>query len=400
MKQLKNNLIFRPSSAHRWFHCPGSVAIESSVPDSESSVFALEGTAAHELCRYFAMLSASESDISQHIGKPLKSILPVIDVDIDLESSIRNIIIDPKMAAGVWKYCKYVYDLLNGESPLNRDIVQFEQYVKTDFGVGGTADCIVIDWPAELHIIDFKYGKRVSVDPFENLQLLIYAIGALNIEDDIEKVTLHIIQPRDKYGNHIKTWTLSKDELETKWIPKLKKAVSNCHNKQTTFKLGDWCRWCKGASAGICPKVTRTAQKLTKTKKDTKVPADIKKLSKLLQSEKAVLEYFNRAKMEAFNRLQRGESIPGYKLVQSFGNTTWKDADEVESDAISYGFSRYLYNTKLKTPNQLKKRLKENDFDTDWIDEMTHKPSKGLVLVPDTDKRPEYKTAKQDFEDE
>jgi hypothetical protein len=353
------------------------------------------------------MLSATESDISQHIGKTIKDVLPDNDHDNSYEN-IEDIIIDPEMAAGVWKYCKYVYDLLDGTSPLNRDIVQFEQYVNTGLNtipssgfitdIGGTADCIIIDWPTELHIIDFKYGAGISVDPYENLQLLIYAAGALNIEDDVEKVTLHIVQPRDKYGNHIKTWTLSKNELETKWIPNLKKAVSNCHNKQTTYKLGDWCRWCKGASAGICPKVTRTAQKLTKTKKDTKVPAEVKKLSKLLQSEKAVLEYFNRAKMEAFNRLQRGESIPGYKLVQSFGNTRWKDG--VEDYINQFTWNHRLYTEKLMTPNQAKKECKECNIELDWFDNYTERPSKGLVLVPDTDKRPEYKTAKQDFENE
>jgi hypothetical protein len=384
-------MILRPSSAHRWFNCPGSATLESQIPDPESSVYALEGTAAHELCRCFAMLSTNESKISDEIGKSIRDTLPNCDKEIE------NIIIDPEMAASVWKYCKYVYDLLDGASPLDRDMVQFEQRVQVDTDLGGTADCIIMDWPDTLHIIDFKYGIGVSVDPEENLQLLIYAIGALNIEDDFEKVTLHIVQPRDKYGNYFKTWTISKNELETKWAQKLRKAVSTCIEKPKLYRIGDWCRWCKGAD--ICPKVTRTAQKLVKTKKGATIPAEVKKLSKLLQSEQAVLEYFNKAKQDAFNRLQRGEDIPGYKLVQSFGNTTWINPDETQSDIIARGLSRFMYNTKLKTPNQLKKRLEENDFDSDWIDEQIHRPSKGLVLVPEKDKRPEYKTAKQDFED-
>lgn len=412
MTTLSKPPIFRPSSAHRWFNCPGSATLEAQVPESgssESSVFALEGSAAHELCRYFAMHASDNYKIDKSIGNNVKDVLPLgafnpddftYPEDID---RIKEILIDPQMASAVWMYCKYVYSIINSistsTSMLDREIVRFEEKVKTSFDVEGTADCLILDWPTELHVIDFKYGAGISVDVEENLQLLIYAIGALGIESDFDKVTLTIVQPRDKFGNYIKTWTITQQELTNKWVKKLEKAHSTCINKPSSYKIGDWCRWCKGASAGICTKVNRTAKGLAKTKKDTRVPVEVKKLSKLLQSEKAVLEYFNRAKMEAFNRLQRGESIPGYKLVQSFGNITWKDKFEAEKVALTYGLD-FTYNQKFKTPNQLKKAFDNEFFDTDWIDEHTHRPSKGLVLVPDTDKRTEYASAKKDFEDE
>ena len=38
-----------PSSAYRWIACPGSIRLSAGIPDT-SSVFAEEGTAAHELC--------------------------------------------------------------------------------------------------------------------------------------------------------------------------------------------------------------------------------------------------------------------------------------------------------------------------------------------------------------
>ena len=40
-----------PSGAHRWMACPGSIVLESNIPD-KGSVYADEGTAAHELAAW------------------------------------------------------------------------------------------------------------------------------------------------------------------------------------------------------------------------------------------------------------------------------------------------------------------------------------------------------------
>lgn len=390
---------FHPSSAHRWFNCPGSATAEAQIPYQPPNEYALEGLAVHALCAYFVMNNATEHEISQYIGKRIKDSIPR---QHDNNPDIDDIIIDPEMASAVWMYCDYIKQKLIDIDPvastLDRECIRFEERITTKFGINGIADCIILDWPTKLSIIDFKYGAGVSIDAKENLQMLIYALGALNsIESDFESVEMVIVQPRDKQGEKIKSWTISIDELNNKWLKKIQKAHSIAIAKPNLFRIGDWCKWCKATE--ICPKATRTTKSIVKDAKKAKVPVDVKKLSKLLQSETLILEYLNQAKLEAFNRLQRGEVVPGFKLVQSFGHTKWKDEEEVEEKCIFGGMKYLMYNEKLKSPNQMKKSLKQDGLQFDWVDKMTIRPLKGLVLVPESDKRPEYKTAKQDFEE-
>ena len=55
------------SSAHRWLHCPGSVAASEKIP-ARSSFAADEGSAAHELAEI--ALNAGKTDCSYLSGKP------------------------------------------------------------------------------------------------------------------------------------------------------------------------------------------------------------------------------------------------------------------------------------------------------------------------------------------
>ncbi len=406
MKILTSNKpVFRPSSAHRWSNCPGSATLEAQVPGKPASSYALEGTAAHELCRYFAMLSATRHKINQYVGEKIKNILPSNNPNL----GIADILFDPEMASAVWMYCEYVFNRLreinpNGltfNSALDREYIRFEEKVKTRFNVQGTADCIIMDWPTKLTVIDFKYGAGISVDPKENWQLMIYALGALDsIEDDFEEIEIVIVQPRDKQGETIKTWSLSLAEFKKKWVSKLQKAHTTALAKPNNFKIGAWCKWCNGAET--CPKATRTTTSIVKAAGVAKVPKEIRKIQKVLEAEQLVLEFLNQCKMEAFNRLQRGEVIPGYKLVQSFGNSKWIDEEKAKSKANFDIDEIFIHNRKLKSPSQMKKVFKEmgKSSKADWIDKHITRPLKGLVLVPESDKRSAYASAQQDFEDE
>ena len=73
--------------------------------------------------------------------------------------------------------------------------LDFSNYVKDGFGTGD----LVIVADDVIQVIDFKYGKGVAVSAEHNPQMMLYALGALNLYDylyDIKMVKMAIVQPR------------------------------------------------------------------------------------------------------------------------------------------------------------------------------------------------------------
>lgn len=99
-------------------------------------------------------------------------------------------------------YAAYVSELLETAKQTCADQVilieqrvDFSRWVQDGFG---TADCIVIA-DSEMNIVDYKHGKGVEVNAVDNPQMMLYALGALDIFDviyDIDSVRMTIYQRR------------------------------------------------------------------------------------------------------------------------------------------------------------------------------------------------------------
>ena len=90
--------------------------------------------------------------------------------------------------------------------------LDFSCYVPDGFGTGDFL--LVAD--GELHIVDLKYGKGVAVYADHNPQMMLYALGALNLFDclyDIKNITMTFHQPRLE---SVSSWSITVGEL-TKW---------------------------------------------------------------------------------------------------------------------------------------------------------------------------------------
>lgn len=118
--------------------------------------------------------------------------------------------------------------------------------------LGGTSDAII--WNAarrRLTVADLKYGKS-PVDPWENPQLLGYALGAVVANEWAPlELELAIVQPRVPSGDPVKIWE-PRDALGVaEFATDVTEIVSQIDSGNTKFVEGKYCFFC--AAKSMCP---------------------------------------------------------------------------------------------------------------------------------------------------
>ena len=213
------------SSSHRWLHCPPSIRLGEKF-ENKSSDYAQQGTEAHSLCEY--KLKAA---LGRRARDPTKKLS---FYDKEMESCADN-------------YAEYVLEqLAKAEESCADPLVLIEQrvdfshYVKEGFG---TADCVIVA-DKLLQVIDYKHGQGVLVEAEGNPQMMCYALGALNLFDDlygIEEIRMTIFQPR---RDNVSTYKISKEDLWLWAENVLSPAATLAYAGEGDFSCGDWCRFC------------------------------------------------------------------------------------------------------------------------------------------------------------
>lgn len=349
------------SSAHIWINCPPSARLGEQFPDRPTDA-AAEGTLAHELAElrlrnYFQTVDFGKAKYTRAVNKLKK------------EDKWNE-----EMLEYTEEYLDYVKALALGFE--NRPSVAIEKQVDLSAYVPegfGTADCVMIGG-GTLHVIDFKYGKGVPVSAEGNPQLALYALGAYEaykILYPVERVELHIVQPRVKDG--ISSWGCSIGELLA-YGNYVRERAELAFKGEGDFGPGEsTCRFCRARAR--CRARSEHNVRLAFSPEYGKLPPLIsnEEVGELLKQGAGVDKWLSDLKELALKECLAGNSIPGWKAVEGRGSREWKDLDtafaKLESDGID---GAVLWNRVPLTVAQAEKTIGKKRFG---------ELSKGIVLV-------------------
>lgn len=367
------------SAAERWMNCPPSAQLTAGMQD-ETTTFAEEGTAAHALCewkvRKVLKMQAGKRPTSEYWSDEME----------DCSDEYRDYVMDLYNTAK--KSCKDPVVLIEQH-------LDFSCYVPDGFGTGDLL--LVAD--KHLDIVDFKYGRGVAVFADHNPQMMLYALGALNIFDclyDIETITLTIFQPR--LGS-VSVWDITAEELYRWAEEELKPKAELAAKGEGEFTSGTWCRFCKARNT--CRARAESFLELAKYEfqppallSDEEIAEVMTKGSELNSWVSDVIAF---AQAQA---IENGKHYDGYKIVEGRSIRKFSDEKKVEAAAKDAGYTD-IYNKSLITLTAFEKLMGKDTFQ-DVLGAFVIKPQGKLTLVPVSDKRPEVdvNTVDNDFNDE
>lgn len=364
-----NHARLSASSAYRWIECPPSVAATENLPD-EISIYAEEGTVAHEVAEYKVRWYLGEHNIKP----PSTGQFDADEIDRYTDT-----------------YAYYVADMIEQIRTACPDAVvlveqrlDFSNYVEGGFGTGD----VVIIADDVVHVIDLKYGKGVKVLAENNPQMMLYALGALNLYDylyDIHKVKMTIVQPR---LSNISEWETSVEELQNWASGTLSQAAKLAAKGEGKFKAGAHCRFCK--LRATCRK--RAEYMSDATKYEFREPANLNddEIAKILEISAELAQWaddvFAYAQARAVNE---GKHWNGYKVVEGRSVRKYVNEDKIAQICRDNGYRlSEIYKQTLISLTDMEKLMGKQKF-KELLSDYVVKPKGKLTLVPITDKREE-----------
>lgn len=372
----RDHAILSPSSAKRWINCTPS-ALLAEAAGSKSSVYAEEGTLAHEIAEYA---------LTQYLNGAYD---PIIDDAMPLKDEhLKNPLFSIDMANYIREYCEFVigegYEMQKQDGAYHMFLerrVDITDFAPDSFG---SVDVTLVSGKT-IHIIDLKYGAGVKVYADMNEQMLMYALGTLkSLETDhIEKIRMTIAQVR---LDHYDTFEMSKSEL-LDWAEKvLKPAGKAAIQGKGKQVMGSWCGFCPVKAQCRAQRDAILADFEEKPELLLLSDEEIVDLIGKIDTYKSWIESVNKY---VYDRAIQGYKWEGYKLVAGRSSRVIKDEAKIRQALLNEFLEDEVLNIKLKGIGDLEKLVGKKVFSARFGDAIESRPG-APKLVPESAKGVEY----------
>jgi hypothetical protein len=357
---MNHSNIVGGSTAKRVINCPASVKLVQQMPPQPESEHAARGTLLHNV---IAELLEFDKKPEQMLGATYKS------------QTLTQELIDEKIIPAL-----EALDEIDPEK-------QMEYMVETrvafgDFlpGVFGSTDLLGRKGKRAV-VLDWKFGDGVLVAAEDNPQLLFYAAAAMRtpaaqwVFEGAEEIECVIVQPPS-----IRRWVTTPERVK-QFEQELLYAVRLSSWPEPPMQTGDHCRWC--TAKPICPQMTGAVDRALKTQLAA-LPAE--QIATQLQQADMLEDYIKNVRALAFQMLENGHPVPGYKLVAKRGTRQWVNEAKIEAWVDANDIKDAYEPVKIKSPAQLEKVLKKAKIE--FPAEMVVSVSSGDTLASEDDPRP------------
>ena len=387
--------LLSPSGAHRWMRCPGSLGLESKLPDQPSR-YAAEGTIAHQIaseCLQSQLDNPNGNQKSQ--ADPLgKLLVPEDYLGRMMSADGFEFLVTKDMVAHVEKYIEFVYHTAGEEGQI---LVEKRVDFSSAIGVPnstGTADAIIL-FPNRITAIDLKYGMGVRVDADHNEQALLYLVGAVNdygMLVEADDYVMIIFQPRI---DHISEACVTQEQLDEFVEEARLAAIAALDHENPRLEPGEkQCRFCKAKAT--CPALKNEVQLAVGHVADKTDFADlaevgVEPLAYAMDRVPLVEHWCKAIRAEVERRLFDRMEVSGYKIVEGRkGNRAWADEDNAIKTLKGFKLKQEeMYDMKLISPTTAEKLLKKTK-PKQWekLDKLILRADGKPSVAPATDKRP------------
>lgn len=379
----KSHAALGASSASIWMQCaPAGRALMSGMRRG-TSVFAEEGTVAHDLAEACIILGG---DPGVWVGRTLGG----FEVTTEMANAVRI-------------YVDVCRDLMPGSSEWwsERQVSLAPLAEIEGVDLFGTADFSALSANGStLTIADLKYGAGVSITAKDSPQLRYYAAGVLAALDErrrnaVDTIELLIVQPRvrDEHGP-VRRDTLSQSELLAWLRDELVVSVELVMSGGGDHVPGSHCRFCVKAQS--CPGLAERAQSVAKAqfgqtppRPDELTPDEV---ADVLLWAPVLTSWLARVRGHASDLLDKGHDVPGFKLVERRSVRAWAEGVELNALAGRLGLpADGLVDRKPVTVAEAERRAENAGLApteiSQALDGLVTKDSSGTTIVPVSDRR-------------